>query len=976
MRQEVSGAAAEGDDGQGGGIVPSAQTVVRDEEWLVRTVRQTASDGMRIEAIGVSPLVRDTEAVFFTSLDRIEPLDPRATRLVPDGSTKHRIGRLYLEAVVRKSFLPQIEHGLALADGFLMDAQAYQLRPAELALSMRNPRPRLLIADVVGLGKTLEIGLLLAELIRRGRGERILVVTPQHVLEQFQRELWTRFAIPLVRLDSTGIGRVARQIPAGRNPFAYFKRVVVSIDTLKNRDLYRHHLDATKWDAVVIDESHNLINQGSQRNDLARTLARRTDALILASATPHNGDPRSFAELVRMLDPVAISNLRHYAAADLAHLFIRRTRINAEVRDGLASGKVKWADRGPSMPVAVSATDREEAVFRLLADRWLTVDQPSVSEERLTAFTLLKSFLSSHRALLQTIGTRRATLGKKQADSRARRELAALDELRRAAEMIEDDDSAKLGALVAQLKALGVGPGSDVRVVVFSERIETLRWLAKTVPGRLGFSAAQARDAVAVWHSQAMNDQEQMRVIERFGLRDDPMRLLLTGDAASEGVNLHHQCHQLIHYDLPWSLIRIEQRNGRIDRYGQARSPEFRALVLTSRVRRQLPAAIVDAGNEDERRFLDDRLVGAKLLRREEEAHKIEGTAEAVSGLFQAESEERRLTRDLILGRAVEESIKAAHDEQPGGGVLGDVLGDIGGMAEHAEVPRARVPKLFKDTEEYFGTALATVVDQNELDVLGGVGQRTISFRPPADLQYRLRALPDSYLKERHILPTDEDDADARFVLTFRREIGSQSLKDALDAADSQWPAVSFLTDIHPVMDWITDKVLVSLGRHEAFVLRARVAEPVFLVQGMYANRLGRPTVVEWMAVSGLPDRPSVEPMQSTLTAAGVGPEMDGLAVDEAVIRSLQGLVPVAIDAAQRHLEARRAAYDERIAAPLEDYRKRLYRWKQDAIPLAAGGAQSRRVNEDAVELGALVDKLETAGGAMLRLLAVLAGGE
>ena len=101
-----------------------------------------------------------------------------------------------MEAMLRKTALPQTEHGLAFADGFLMDRQAYQLRPAELALSMRNVRPRILIADVVGLGKTLEIGILLAELIRRGRGERILVVSPAHVLEQFQRELWTRFSYP------------------------------------------------------------------------------------------------------------------------------------------------------------------------------------------------------------------------------------------------------------------------------------------------------------------------------------------------------------------------------------------------------------------------------------------------------------------------------------------------------------------------------------------------------------------------------------------------------------------------------------------------------------------------------------------------------------------------------------------------------------------------------------------------------------
>ena len=337
---------------------------------LSATSPRRVVDGWMIEVTGVSPFVRGMDAVFYDGIDEVRVLDPRTTRLVPDDSPNHRRARLYLEAVIRKSFLPQTEHGLALTDNFLMDQQVHQFRPAQLALSMRNLQPRLLIADVVGLGKTLEIGVLLAELIRRGRGERILVVTPQHVLEQFQRELWTRFGIPLVRLDSTGIQRVQQEIPSGRNPFAYFKRVIVSIDTLKDADQFGHHLEKTSWDAVVIDESHNLIRRGSQRNELAQTLAPRTDALILASATPHNGDGKSFAELIRLLDPAAIADTRNYSPDDLDHLYIRRTKATPEVRDSLKSA---WADRGPSSPGPRAATEQEEAVFAELIAKWIPV---------------------------------------------------------------------------------------------------------------------------------------------------------------------------------------------------------------------------------------------------------------------------------------------------------------------------------------------------------------------------------------------------------------------------------------------------------------------------------------------------------------------------------------------------------------------------------------------------------------------------
>ncbi|WP_438696046.1 hypothetical protein [Streptomyces alkaliphilus] len=133
-----------------------ALVVVRDEEWLVRSSMPTSDDGTRIEVTGVSEFVRDQEAVFFSGLDRIELLDPGATGLAMDDSPNYRRSRLFLEAVLRRTALPQSEHRLALADSFLMDPLPYQRRPAQLALSGANLRPRLLIADVVGLGKTLE----------------------------------------------------------------------------------------------------------------------------------------------------------------------------------------------------------------------------------------------------------------------------------------------------------------------------------------------------------------------------------------------------------------------------------------------------------------------------------------------------------------------------------------------------------------------------------------------------------------------------------------------------------------------------------------------------------------------------------------------------------------------------------------------------------------------------------------------------
>jgi ERCC4-related helicase len=935
---------------------PGAQILVRDEVWLVRNATRTEHDGARIEAVGASDFVRDQEAVFFTALDRVELLDPRQTRLVVDNSPNFRRSRLFLEAVLRKTPLPQAERGLALADSFLLDPLPYQQRPAQLALSGRNLRPRMLIADVVGLGKTLEIGLTLAELIRRGRGERILVVTPQHVLEQFQHELWTRFAIPLVRLDSVGIERIQREIPAGRNPFTYFKRVIVSIDTLKNTDQYKHHLERITWDAVVIDESHNLINKGSLRNQLARTLAPHTDALLLASATPHNGDARSFAELISLLDPAAIRDPEHYRAEDIKHLFIRRTKVSPEVREQM---KGQWADRGPSRSIRVTATPAEEKVFEELAAVWLPSDgSKSVSDVPLFPYTLLKSFLSSHTALKATVTTRIKTLEKKNTPESTAAERAALHRLLELASGMTEADSGKFRALLDQLREIGVGPKSDTRVVVFSERVQTLEWLARVVPQALGFKGRAAQEAARVMHG-GLSDEQQMQCVEDFGLADTPVRILFTGDVASEGVNLHRQCHQLVHYDVPWSLIRIEQRNGRIDRYGQPHQPQFRALILTSSV---------DGAK-------DDTLVAERLLEREAQAHQALGTAEAVSGLYRAEAEEKSLIQDLLRGRTVDESLDADRTSDAGDGVddfLADFFGavndepeedagasDTGGGDGSGTVPRAHVPRLFASAREFLDEALREVYPDahDRLDLSADPETGLLSFVPPSDLAHRLRALPPDYVREQGLRD--------RLKVTFNRRLADHSLTRARASATSSWPDISLLTDLHPVMEWLTDKVLVRLDRQEAPVLTADVPEPTYLVQGIYSNALGRPTVVKWMAVTT--DGEVDDDMVAVLRRAQVGPTManPGLAHDTA---RLAEAIPGVLDTAEAFLERHREAWDEPLRAPIEEYKARLGSWEQPT--LTNGGAAPTGTRE---RLASLADSLLTTGRPMLRVLAVLA---
>ena len=943
---------------------------------MVRTCTPThGTSGNLVRVVGVSEFVRDEDAVFFTEIDDIQPLRPEDTRLVTDDSPAFVNTRLYLESALRRTPLPQTERRLAMTNSFLMDDQVYQQRPAELAL--RGLRPRILLADVVGLGKTMEIGLILAELIRRGRGERILVVTPQQVLEQFQQELWTRFAIPLVRLDSVGLERIQRDIPAGRNPFLYFNRAIISVDTLKNQGRYGQHLRSMHWDAVVFDESHNLINRGNLRNRLAHTLADRTDALLLASATPHNGDAKSFAELIRMLDPTAIADPENFAPADIQHLYLRRTKINPEVKAQMGS---KWPERGPSTPVYCAPSAAEQEILTELADTWLSANAVVQPKDRLVPYGLAKAFLSSHKALAATATTRLRTLtdtatdtatdtGTQQPRPGAENEHAALERLCDLAAGLDDADSTKRSALVETLRGIGVGAGSDMRAVVFCESVPTLEWLSQGIPAELGLSGDQA----ALLHG-GLSDQGQMAVIDEFSRADSPVRVLFAGDVASEGVNLHEQCHHIVHYDVPWSLIRMEQRNGRIDRYGQKYEPQFAALLLRSRV----PGAI------------DDTTVAEKVLRREETAHHSMGSAEAVVGEVDWRDEDDRLTRDLLEGRDPEESMDAAAAAATDDNPMASFFEDDEQVREPAPEPEyAQVPRLFDSTEQFVRAALTAVAPEMRVDDDGTI----LAFEPPPDLANRLRALPGAYLREQAVL--------SRMRVTFDREHAEKRRKAARGGAENQdgqvaakkgassgkrrgkgagsWPDTSYVTDLHPLTQWLVDKAQVRLHRSQAPVLVAEVSEPVVLAQGVYSNAAGQPTVVEWMAVTGPPHAMRVAEMIPTLQAAGVGPEMINPGGD-GDFEQLQKLVEPAVRQAREHLERVRGDYDEQIERLLAEPQQQLRRWEQQTLDgLPEDGHGQKRRNEVAATVQSqqdLMRQMRTTGEPLIRILAVLKGAD
>jgi len=935
--------------------------VVRDEEWIVSSCER-AGDGWKVRCVGSSELARDMPATFYSALDDIEALDPADAELVQDDSPNFRRSRLWVEAVLRKTPVPLHEPGLTVSQRMLLDPLDFQRQAVAQALDASRLRPRLLIADAVGLGKTLEIGMVLSELARRGRAERVLVVTPRHVLEQMQYELWTRFGLPLVRLDSDGIQHVRQQLPASRNPFTYFPKVIVSIDTLKSAR-YREHLRKHRWDAVVIDESHNVTNVAAQRSELSRLLAENTEALILASATPHNGKTESFAELISLLDPTAIVDRSDYDMKDIKHLFIRRHRHSPDVAREVGH---MWAERPEPEVISVEANPAEDAVADELSGTWLHPAGGSApisgAGRQLFPWTMAKAFLSSPAALVETIDTRKRTLADRGELGTA--EGTALTRLGKLATEAQEHGSAKLDALVAHLRQIGVGKGSDTRVVLFSERLATLNWLRRELPERL----ALPDDAFAILHG-GLPDDRQLAVVEAFQRATTPLRVLITGDVASEGVNLHKQCHHLVHVDIPWSLIRIEQRNGRIDRYGQLHPPRIVALALTT----------------TDQNFSGDVRVLTKLLAKEHAAHTALGDAASLLRLHDVGREEDEVRRALAAGKDLNEVVP---DPTPLDGL--DVGAEFDaffaslGQDVAPPPPLADQRGLFDREVDFLREALREAFPNPAAGHRsGGVGwaehpdEGLVELVPPPDLMTRLNVLPQGYLAQRKVRE--------KLLLAVTPQSGAESLRRATQGSapgdqSTQWPQAHYLSPLHPVLDWAVDRALTRLGRNQVPVATAAVDHPTAVVLGTLTNRRGQ--VVLRASVGMEFFAPGVDPVihqdvAELLQQAGfrTGAVNTGAALD---LTEHQPLVPVAVAQMQRFMAVLKQERAGTLGEPLREAARGIAAWRKRSEALAGrlapaqASRMQRRIEQHGTQAYDLVQSLSARAEPMVRVLLLL----
>ena len=898
-------------------LAPGARIVLRDSEWLIRkTLKAAAGSRVVIEVVGISDFIKHEIAQFIADLEEdLVVLDPKETKLVTDNSSGYLKSLLFVEGNLKQT--APTDSNLYIGHKAAMDTLDFQLEPSLKALGM--PRQRLLIADAVGLGKTLEAGILVSELIRRGKGRRILVVTTKSMLTQFQKEFWSRFTIPLVRLDSVGIQRIRSRIPTNHNPFHYYDKAIVSVDTLKQDREYRTYIENAYWDVIVIDEAHNVARRGkgqstSLRAKLAERLATRSDSLIMLSATPHDGRAESFASLMNMLDPTAIASEQDYSKSEIRDLYVRR--FKKDVKEQLAKN---FPER-QAIAIPAEASSFEESAFEILHSLKLPSINKKGKAEMLFGTTLLKAMLSSPMACLETVVKRIKKVEKNDNSPTQEKDIAELEHFKSVLEQITVFEFSKyqqLLSVIKQKKDNGFGwKGKDSkdRIVIFTERLETMRFLKENLVKDLSLK----EKAIATLDG-GMSDVDLMEIIEEFGNEKSPLRLLIATDVASEGINLHYLSHRLIHFDIPWSLMALQQRNGRIDRYGQEEQPQIRYLLTRS---------------SNSRMDEVERIIQV-LLDKDEQAVKNIGDPSVFMGVFDVDEEIKIVSEAIETGTSADDFANSLEPKQPEDdgfdffALLDEPVEETAKREkrteEFAAEQTAAMPSLFGNDFSYVVAALEQFKQEQDLQLNILEDELLIELTMPKELRDRYKRFP------KEILP----DKNEPLRLSADKKAIATDLEEARRAEDS-WSSLQYLWELHPIVTWLNDRGVTLFGRHQAPVItlgdKLAPQEAVFIISGVIPNRRGQPLINKWLGVVFEKNKfVRVEEFTATRDRTNLGKEPipnTNKEVDE----SLLALRSQAVDEATKVILAADKEYNDRINPILSEQLDRLeqLRWEHN----------------------------------------------
>lgn len=615
--------------------------------------------------------------------------------------------------------------------------EGYQLFAVLKALSSHPVR--ILLADDVGLGKTIEAGLILSELIARRNARRILVVCPASLQFQWRDELWDKFGLDFAIVSRQNIARLQREYGTDVSPWLVYPRVIVSMDYLRQRDVCAEFLRASKqmmtrsghpWDVLVVDEAHHFMplpqGQGGRRGvteriRMLRNVVHLCEHRIFLTATPHNGYTSSFTGLLELLDPVRFIQRDRLTADDkqnVGRVMLRRMKQELNER-GLYKRFVKRTVEGRRIDLSPEEAELFEAVRQYRRVLWAMAQRADESDGlqrqaiQFLISVLTKRLLSSTWAFARTwwqhvegwygeeadfqdvqIAVEQAQMPLLDEEEVSSRELSAARQagawlrnmtqhqspVERVSEALralgwtqeqseggvldgEAPPDAKwdefIRLLDERLRSDDGGLRDDERLIVFAEYKDTVDYLMWRTR-KIGLDGP----AVQILFG-GCSDREREAVKEEFNDRSSPLRILVATDVASEGLNLHLGCRYVLHWDIPWNPMRLDQRNGRVDRHGQERevtvwhffSDEEADIKFLDRVVKKVDRVRADLGSVGE---VIDEAVRRYFLEGEEPGeHVLSDDADDPDTIVSRGAEREDLQAADETGAAREEEEKA-----------------------------------------------------------------------------------------------------------------------------------------------------------------------------------------------------------------------------------------------------------------------------------------------------------------------------
>lgn len=532
---------------------------------------------------------------------------------------------------------------LPIASPFFGAVQVEDFQLVPLLKALQMPRVSLLLADDVGLGKTIEAGLILTELLLRRRIRRVLVLTPASLRKQWQQEMRDKFSLSFDVVDRDETHALQARLGLDANPWRTFPRIIASYYYLRQPDVLEQFLAVCRaqaagayqlpWDLLVVDEAHNLMpssfGDDSELAKMLRAITPYFEHKLFLTATPHNGHTRSFTGLLEQLDPVRFTQKSEITDAErtrVEDVLVRRLKSEINALDDKLKRPRRFADRfAEGIPLYFPRGGREHAVVDAFAELRTALKRETASRKdadrtagSFAIEVLGKRLLSCPSTFAES--WYRFKLGLDEGETASASEVSAA---RRASEEEIDDDREREGraqhaartvgawlkpfvvtlapqvaGIDAALKRLGIevqGEGltepkddarfeqltrlvekhlrngkkwvDDERLILFTEYKTTLDYVERRLRRAFGEDAG----AIRILYG-GMDLAEREAIKRAFNDPDDPVRILVATDAAAEGLNLQETARRLLHYEVPWNPSRLEQRNGRIDRHGQART--------------------------------------------------------------------------------------------------------------------------------------------------------------------------------------------------------------------------------------------------------------------------------------------------------------------------------------------------------------------------------------------------------------------